>query len=104
MIWIRVLRWFSLKPFLDKGIDHFCGSTREERHFEFRQYYWNHRLAGCDHRTSLMLARMELRILRMRTERHRLNELSMAHFKRSMRGLDTISRIMSEVEAKREMA
>ena len=68
MIWLRFMRWWSLKPFIDKGVDHFRGTTRDERHFEFLHAYWSHRLAGCGHGGSLMLARMELRLLRVRDE------------------------------------
>lgn len=90
MIWLRFLRWWSLKPF--KSVHHFRGSTRDERHFEFLQCYWSHRLAGCGHKASLMLARMELRILRIRTEDRRKMAETLAECKKVLDSFKPIER------------
>lgn len=100
MTFLRIQRWWSLRPFIARGVDHFCGSTRDERHFEFRQCYWSHRLAGCGHKGSLMLARMELRML---VERRRIRRevCKAVEGVRRILDEDPISQVMDEIEARR---
>ena len=103
MIPLRIQRWWSLKSFIDRGVDHFAGSTRDERHFHFLQCYWSHRLTGCSHKSSLMLARMELRMLvsrfRVLQETRRAYQ-ALKQVLDASRGLDRIDRVIGEIEAK----